>query len=167
MVQFIFPRLNLYLQGHDSTPKCATFLSPFPDHQDNFTKRFPISWHNLWLQKGFDFKTSCHSTKAKIPQTLTVTVFFLCIYRNNENNPVNLNIVRGPWMPLFLHWQEQYKGYDNQAWRDSYLCGLSLFLGLLQEQREHWNARPENNGAQPRTSLLGHSLVVCFQAWFA
>jgi len=52
------------LKGSDSAPKCVTFLSNFPDDQD-VNKRFLISSHNLWLQTAFDFKISCHCTKAK------------------------------------------------------------------------------------------------------
>lgn len=78
-----FSMTESYLKGPDSAPTHATFLSNFPNHQSNFTERFLKSWHNLQLQKGFDFKISCHSTKAKISQTLRVTVFFLYIYRNS------------------------------------------------------------------------------------
>lgn len=60
------------MKDPDSAPKCATFLSHFPDPQDNVAKVFHGTICDY--RKGLTLK----------PLVILVSVFFLCIYRNSK-----------------------------------------------------------------------------------
>lgn len=106
--------------------------------------------------------------KLKFPR-LSELQFSSSIFTGTvKNNSVNLNTARGDHECLFIYTgKNSTQGTIIKPEEIVIFVACHFFLVLPQEQMEHWNAWPQDNGAQPRTSLLGHSLVVSFQAWFA